>query len=123
MKYVLKINFLKNILIISLIIAIGLPICVRVFIYPAFTDLLTKSTENEAIRVARHLKSMIISEQNELTKDFVSAELMNNIQEVTENFKLMKLKIFSKSGKIIYSTSSKDIGAINKNRYFHDIVN
>jgi len=34
----------------------------------------------------------------------------------------MKLKIFSKPGKTLYSTTSKDIGVINKNRYFQDIV-
>ncbi len=34
----------------------------------------------------------------------------------------MKLKIFSRPGKVLYSTASKDIGATNKNRYFQDIV-
>lgn len=34
----------------------------------------------------------------------------------------MKLKVFSKSGEIIYSTDSEDMGYINKQRYFHEIV-
>jgi hypothetical protein len=113
---------LRNIFIVSLIIAITLPAIVIIYIYPSFTIQLIKNTEDEAIRVARHLMALIIPDKNELTKDSVSAELMNKIQEVTEDFKLMKLKIFSKSGKTIYSTSSKDIGVINKNIYFHDIV-
>ena len=34
----------------------------------------------------------------------------------------MKLKIFSESGEIIYSTESKDIGNMNEKDYFHQIV-
>jgi hypothetical protein len=113
---------LRNIFIISLIIAITLPAAVILYIYPSFNAQLTKNTEDEAIRIARHLMVMIIPDKNELTKDSVSAELMNDIQEVIDHFKLMKLKIFSKSGETIYSTSSKDIGVINKKRYFYDIV-
>ena len=122
MKNIFKFNYLRNIFIVSLIIAITLPAAVILYIYPSFTAQLTKNTEDEAIRVARHLMFMIIPDKNELIKDSMTAELMNKIQEITEDFKLMKLKIFSKSGEIIYSTSSKDIGVINKNRYFYEIV-
>ncbi len=122
MKYIFKINYLRNILIIALIIALGLPICVTTFIYPAFTELLTKNTEEEAIRVARHLNFIIIPEQNKLNKNSLPAELMSKIQEMTKGFKLMKLKIFSDSGKIIYSSTPTDIGQINNKRYFHDVV-
>jgi PAS domain S-box-containing protein len=34
----------------------------------------------------------------------------------------MKLKIFSRSGLTLFSTDSKDIGSINKERYFQEIV-
>ena len=44
------------------------------------------------------------------------------IQRVTAGFKLMKLKIFSNSGEVIYSTAPKDFGVINRYRYFHDVV-
>ena len=107
LKNIFKFNYLRNIFIVSLIIAITLPAAVILYIYPSFKAQLTKNTEDEAIRVARHLMVTIIPDQNELTKDSVSAELMNNIQAVIKDFKLMKLKLFSKSGEIICSTTLK----------------
>jgi hypothetical protein len=35
---------------------------------------------------------------------------------------LERLKIFNKSGEVIYSTNPKDIGTFNKEDYFHNIV-
>jgi PAS domain S-box-containing protein len=122
LKNIFKINYLRNIFIVSLIITLTLPAIVIIYIYPSVITQLTKSSEDEAIRVARHLMFMIIPDKNELTKDSLSAESMNMIKKITEDFKLMKLKIFSKSGETIYSTTPKDIGVINKYRYFHDVV-
>ena len=122
MKYVLKINLLKNILIISSLIAIGLPLCVILFIFPSFYGLLTKNTEDEAISIARHLASDIIENQDMLSRDSLPNEILSYMQGSISDFGLMKLKIYSKSGETIFSTIPKDIGIINKNRYFYDIV-
>ena len=47
---------------------------------------------------------------------------MRRKQKKKEKFKLERLKVFSKSGKIIFSTFSEDIGKINNKSYFHEIV-
>jgi PAS domain S-box-containing protein len=122
LKNIFKINYLRNIFILSLIIAITLPTIVILYIFPSFSTQLIKNTEDEALRVARHLMFTIVPDLNELNKESLPAELLNEIQKMAEEFKLMKLKIFSKPGEVLYSTSSKDIGVINKNRYFQDIV-
>ena len=122
MKNIFKINYLRNIFILSLIIAITLPTTVILYIFPLFSKQLIKNTEDEAQRVARHLMIMIVQDLNELNQESLPTELLNKIQKMTEEFNLMKLKIFSKPGKTLYSTTSKDIGVINKNRYFQDIV-
>ena len=122
MNNIFKINYLRNFFILSLIIAITLPATVILYIFPLFSKQLIKNTEDEALRVARHLMFMIVPSINELNKKSIPDELMNKVQETTKEYKLMKLKIFSKPGEVLYSTASKDIGAINKNRYFQDIV-
>jgi len=38
------------------------------------------------------------------------------------DFGLMKVKVFDSNGETVYSTSEKDIGEINENEYFHNIV-
>jgi hypothetical protein len=122
LKSVFKIKFLKNILILSSVIAVGLPLFVILFIYPLFHGLLTKNTENMAISIARHLSSDIIGNQDILSRDFLTEEILSEIQGSVNHFGLMKLKIFSESGEIIFSTVTKDIGEINKETYFHDFV-
>jgi PAS domain S-box-containing protein len=122
LKNIFKINYLRNIFILSLLIAIILPATVILYIFPSFSTQLIKSTEDDALRIARHLMFMIVPDLNEINKGYLPAELLNKIQKTKEEFKLMKLKIFSKPGEVLYSTTSKDIGVINKNKYFQDIV-
>jgi ABC-type antimicrobial peptide transport system ATPase subunit len=122
LKNIFKINHLRKIFIVSLIIAIALPAAVTLYIYPLFTAQLIANTEDEAIRAAKHFMLMTIPQQNELSTDFLTAESLKKIQKIAKDFNLIKLKIFSKSGETIYSTSSKDIGTINKNSYFQQIV-
>ena len=50
MTYIFKINYLRNILVASAIIAVALPLCVYMFIFPGFIKLLTENTEDEAVR-------------------------------------------------------------------------
>lgn len=122
MKNIFRINYLRNFFTLSLIIAITLPATVILYIFPLFSAQLIKNTEDDALRVARHLMFMIVPNLNELNKTSLPDDLLNKVQKTTEEFKLMKLKIFSKPGEVLYSTTSKDIGVINKNRYFQDIV-
>jgi len=122
MKNIFAISYLKNIFIISLLVTLILPSIFIFYIVPMFLNQLAENTEDEAIRLAKHMTSNIISNQTESTSVSISIELMNNFQKTINDFNLMKLKIFSKSGEIIYSTSPDDVGVINKNEYFHNIV-
>ncbi len=122
MRHVFRISYLRNIFIISLVIALGLPTFVLLIIYPSFKALLTKNTEDQAERVAKHLTYMVIQDRNKLDEEFPSTETQHTLQEIIKNFRLMNLKIFSSSGKTLYSVAVQDIGKINKNKYFHEIV-
>jgi len=83
---------------------------------------LTANTEDEAIRTASHLTHLILKEKTELTKDSLSNESINHIERLKRDFRLEKLKIFSKQGEIIFSTNPKDIGKKNKHEYFYNII-
>jgi len=122
MKHVLKIYYLRNVFILSTIIAVGLIGCNFFFIYPSFNRLLIKDIESEAVHLARHISSMIITNQTALSRDSISAELLQVTKQLKEEFELLKLNIFSSSGVTIFSTDSEVIGTLNKNDYFHNIV-
>jgi signal transduction histidine kinase len=92
------------------------------FIYPLFSKMLINNTEEEAKRVAKHLIHEIFPEKTELSRYYITTDVTDNVQQILKDFYLTKLKIFSKSGEVIYSTNSSDIGKLNKKSYFHNIV-
>jgi len=122
---ILQVPFLRNILVVSLVIVIVLPLYDILFIYPAFNKLLTDDKKGDAIQIARHLSSFLVSKETELTKNLLQAHLsdeMEQLRKVRDDFDLIKLKFFSKSGEVIFSSDPKDVGNINNKKYFREIV-
>jgi hypothetical protein len=120
---ILRNRFLRNILILAIFIVIAL-ISYNIFLtIPSFTKLLINTTENDAVRVTRHLaSSLLISEKTEIKKDSLDIGLLREVVKIKEDFELMNLKVFSPSGEIVFSGDQNEIGEINQRRYFHDIV-
>ncbi len=117
-----KIKLLRNILIVSLAIVTLLSLYNVFFIYPSFTDLLIESTKEDAVRTTRHLASTLIEGQPELTESSFNPISLAEIGKIKEDFELMKLRVYSRSGKTLFSTDPKEVGTINKERYFHEIL-
>ena len=62
-RFLTEINLFKQkllvyILIISVLLALSLPVYMYFSIYPSFTELLMETTEDDSIRVAKHLISL-----------------------------------------------------------------
>jgi PAS domain S-box-containing protein len=121
-KNLFKIKLLRNILIASLSIVTLLSLYNVFFIYPSFTELLIQSTKDDAVRATRHLASVLITEQDELTKESFNRDSLIEIEKLKKDFGLMKLQVYSRSGKALFSTEPKDVGSINSEGYFHEIV-
>jgi hypothetical protein len=119
---ILKNTRLRNILIASLVIVTVVPAYSAWFIYPSFANLLIESAKHEASSAATHFSSMLFSEAGELRKDSVRQNVIYEIERIKRNFKLTKLKVFSKSGEILFSTDPQDIGNINTEKYFREII-
>ena len=81
------------------------------YIIPSFEEQIMLNTVDEAQRVSTHLISVY-----KKNKSFIHMERMKN------DLKIQKIKFFDPSGRILYSTSKKDIGTINKKDYYHNIV-
>jgi hypothetical protein len=82
---------------------------------------LKKEVTEDSIHTAGHLMSMLNIQSTELNKDFFRVN-HNIIETIRKNLNIIKIKVFSPSGEVIYSTEPKDIGIINKKEYFHEIV-
>jgi hypothetical protein len=119
---VFKNGLLTNILIISIILVITLPLYDYLVIRPSFEKFLTESTNDEAVKIAKHFVAMYLPQKSELSKNTVRYYLSGAIENIKRNFGLTKLKVFSNSGEIIFSTDPKEIGNLNNQRYFHEVV-
>jgi len=104
------------------VICILLPVTDILFIYPAFKSMISKNTKDEAVGLARLLMSENIRNRAELHRNSFSHDEIDRLKQIALNFKLAKLKIFSKSGEVVFSTDAKDIGYQNRKSYFHDSV-
>ncbi|KPA19251.1 multi-sensor hybrid histidine kinase [Candidatus Magnetomorum sp. HK-1] len=118
-------------LIIGLMILAGASISYNYFItYPSVKKIVLKTTEDEAIRVGSHFSfyfDHFINNKHSHNNGKIEAvghfhSHTPTYQRLLFDFNLLKIKIFSNDGTIIFSTDSKDIGKLNQRDYFHNIV-
>jgi len=119
---ILRKSYLRNILLVSLGIGIVLPLYVVLFIFPAVSEMLVENTRDDAIRVAKHLSILLISASGGLNDTLSADVLLDEIKEPTEEFELVKIKVFSESGEVVFSTDPRDIGVVNRHAYFSESV-
>ena len=99
----LKIKLLRNAFLISLVLLIGFPLINILYVYPVVTNQLYESVEDDAVHEANYLATMLIPDSSGINNGSVSDRLKQDIQWLIKN-KIEKVKIFSKSGEVVYST-------------------
>lgn len=119
---VLRTPKLRNVLFGCLLIAILLPTYSTYYVMPLFSNLLMENTENEAGRTAAHLKTSFLRNAPNTPGDLLHNTRIEEINQTIQDFGIKKLKIFSSSGAIIYSTEKAEIGEINNHSYFLNVV-
>lgn len=118
---IFRIRMLGGLLAVSLAAVVVLPIYTYYFIYPSFIELLMENTEEESERIARHLSAMFVPDE-EAGAEGLPDDLQRQIEHVLEDFNLAKVKIFSSSGSVLYSTDPGEVGQVNEYDYFREIV-
>jgi len=118
----LKISFLRNILLISLFFALAFPLYDFLYLIPAYQTLMIKEVESDAVRFVRSLVIGNHLDEFELEKNKIPPTLIEMVNVLQSEQMIVKLRIFSPVGEIVYSTESKEIGTVNDKNYFVDIV-
>ncbi|TYO98962.1 signal transduction histidine kinase [Geothermobacter ehrlichii] len=113
-----RIAFLRNMLIISLLLVTMLPLYQLVFIHPSYRDLLTRETEVEAARLVSFLVRSLGLDDKRLGSELMTPDVLRQIELAVQDPKLIKLRVFSPTGKIVYSTLPEEIGRVNQRPYF-----
>ena len=115
-------SFFRNTLIISLIVSVVFPLFGIFFVLPSFTNQLITNIEADALRTATHLSSSFFNEHKLQTDTFNLEEISKEMETIKNDFQLEKIKVFSRSGEIAFSTKHSDIGKVNTKDYFYTIV-
>ena len=117
----IKTRSIRYILLIFAVIAISMTAFNLYYVYPSFSDLLIKNTEDDALRLGAHLSQLYFNGNTSLTTS-EAKHAHKHAEQHFEHFGLTKLKLFGPAGNIIFSSNEKEIGTVNKKDYFHNIV-
>ncbi len=113
-------RFLKRLLFFMIFIALTAQVLESYVIHPSFTKVLIKTVEDEAIVIARHMSHMFFAKS--IDSVLITPEIVDKIERLEKDFNFYKLKIFSSTGETIYSTDTNELGEINENSYFIEVV-
>ena len=113
-----KIKFLRYILFLTLVLAAGFPLYDFFYTYPAYRELLVRQTESEASRFVRFLVVSKGLDNFDLDNLPIGPEIVSEISRMQADALLLKLRFFSSTGRIVYSTVPDEIGTLNKSDYF-----
>ena len=121
-KSLIKIRFLRNILLVTLLGTACLPAFTHFIVYPLFSNCLIATTEQEAIRIANHIAHDLGIHKDPLTRALFQGTLYKKISHLQKTLQISKLRFFSPGGEILLSTDAVDIGQVNQYPYFQNIL-
>lgn len=115
-------NIFAGIIFAAIIALVSFPVYIFFYLDPAFAKFVTVSSEREAVKVANHIAAALFPSGSEFNESSISESKVQLLKELQRNFQIIKVKIFTPDGTIIYSTDKADIGEINTHDYFRDVV-
>lgn len=105
------------------LVAIGLfPIYTVFFLAPHFEELLVENTKEEAVRLASYFSTFVVEMDEELKTGALPTQLLDRLQSLQGGEHLIRMRIFSPAGEIIYSTRPTEVGQFNHEAYFKQIA-
>ncbi len=119
---VIKEPMLRYTLLIALVTSILLCAYSFYFIIPQFGGQLAAYTKDASVRLATHLKGTLPLHKSVLTKKSFTPYIQSEISILMRDLRIEKMKIFSNTGDIVFSSDPKDIGKKNSHDYFFNLV-
>ncbi len=118
----LRIPFLRNLLLAVVAMALCMPLYTLLVLHPAYHEQLVRYTEEESVRFANQLLRSSGLDGIKLRREKLPALVLTQIETARRDYQLTKLRFFSAEGEIIFSTDSAEVGEINSKDYFRNIV-
>jgi diguanylate cyclase (GGDEF)-like protein len=114
--------FLTVVLVVSALTILLFPLFTVFYQYPEYARLLRQFTENEATAVARYLSSLLVAENELLEPGSLDPDVVRRIQRVERDAHFLKVRIYSPSGMVVYSSVEGEVGFVNQDAYFREML-
>jgi len=118
----LRIPFLRNLLLLVLLVAACLPLYTLLVLHPAYREQLIREAEHESVRYANFLIRSLRLDGIRIERGQLPAAIIEQSQMINDDPHLIKLRFFAPGGEIVFSTEPAEIGNINTHDYFHTMV-
>jgi len=115
-------NTLIGIIAASSIALISFPLYIIFYLDPAFVNFVTGTSEREAVKVANHMAVSLFPHEAEFNNSSISASETQRLLDLQRDFQIVKVKIFTPGGKVVYSSDPAEVGHVNTYDYFKQVV-
>lgn len=103
------------------LLALLLPMLNVHIIYPAFKQVVVSSLEEDSKRLGLYILPPALK-HSVLTEESFTPEFFGNIYRLEHDFDLIRIRVFSTHGIILYSTDPAETGTQNTSPYFQEKV-
>ena len=120
---IFRVPYLRAVFFISLV-ALAIPPAFNILVsYPSFNQVLVGFTEEDSHEAANHFARTLPEGAIQPGDPYFQRRAFTQaVDAIVTDFDIRKLRIFSPSGEIVYSTVESEVGKINEKPYFHGIV-
>lgn len=98
----------RGLLFFAILAVLALPAYTIFFFSPSVYKFMSIWKEEQAVRIAEHMESKIIPNQNRLEREMLTEDVLNKITGTSRDFHLVKVRIFFPSGELLYSSAPSD---------------
>jgi len=115
-------GFLVVIVVLSAVTVVGLPLFTVLYQYPQMERLVRDFTLGQAVGVARDLTAVLVPDDRELDGTILTPEVADRLGRLEREANFLKLKVYSPAGRVLFSSDAGEIGELNPDPYFQDIL-
>lgn len=106
----LKVAFLRNILLLSVAIAFSLPLYEAYFIHPSYRAMIIEQTEQEAVRYGNYLINTLALDHKQLQAGAIPSAVAREVGVLREDRQLIKLRFFLQPAKLFIPPRRVSLG-------------
>lgn len=117
-----RIKTLRTLFFFALVISLSLPVYNLLVVHPASRDQLFLNAEEDAVRFGKFLIRALALEGEVIGRGRIDPDIIERAARFGEDPLLVKLRLFSPGGEIIFSTDDEEIGRVNREPYFTEKV-